>query len=101
MSKERRYDWNKLKKEFQDRLKKATPEDLKDFTGLIDSKGYCDFCRQKKVLFLDRRSKKMYCAECRPVQGYEFTAIEFNNMWELAQEILFYADEAIKEMKRK
>ncbi len=100
MSKEQRYDWNKLKKEFQDKLKKITPDDLTNYTSLINSEGYCAFCQQKKVLFFHRGSKRMYCSDCRPVRRYEFTAIEYNNMWELAQEILFYADEAIKEMKK-
>lgn len=104
MKKEQRYDWNKLKKEFQDRLKKAVPEDLKDFVGLIDSKGYCHQCNQKEVLFLDRPTKQLLCARCFDEYGSgykQFTAIEYNDMWELAQEILFYADEAIKEMKNK
>ena len=92
------YDWGKLKKMFEEKLEKAVPDDLKEYTGLIEVKGYCSVCKQKKVLFLNRASKKMFCIDCGPCAGYEFTAIEFNDMWELAQEILFYTNETINEL---
>lgn len=96
--KSKKHNWIKLKRELEDRLEKAVPADLKDYVGLVDGKGYCDLCRQKKVLFVDRATKKSLCIDCDTMRGYEYTAIEFNNMWQLVQDTLFYADEIIMEL---
>ena len=90
--------WIELKKDLQDRLKKAVPADLKDYVGLVDAKGYCDLCHQKKVLLYERVTKKSLCIDCRSAAGYEYTAIEFDNMWQLVQDTLFYTDEIIMEL---
>ncbi len=92
------YDWIKLKKELEDRLEKAVPADLKDFVGLVDGKGYCEFCRQKKVLFYNRVTKKSLCDDCHPAIEMEYTAVEFNNMWQLVQDTLYYTNEIIMEL---
>lgn len=92
------YDWIKLKKELEQRLEKAVPADLKDFVGLVDAKGYCDLCRQKKVLFYNRATKKSLCDECHPAIEMEYTAIEFNNMWQLVQDTMYYTNEIIMEL---
>ena len=94
----RRYNWPEILADFKKKLEQAVPEDLKGYVGLIDAKGNCDFCCQKKVLFVDRTTKKAFCEDCRPIGGYEYTTIEYNDMWQLAQNILFYANETIKEM---
>jgi len=91
-------DWSKVEKEFCERLENAVPNDLKDFVGLIDGKGYCPLCTEKKVLFLVRATKKSYCSDCLPAVGYEYSAVEFNNMWQIAQDVLYYANEKILEL---
>ena len=93
-----KHDWIRMKKEFEDRLEEAVPADLKDFVGLVDAKGYCDLCHQKKVLLYERDTKKSLCIDCRPAAGYEYTAIEFDNMWQLIQDTLFYTNEIIMEL---
>lgn len=101
MMPKRRYNWPEILADFTKTLERIVPADLKDYVSLIDAKGQCDFCRQKKVLFIDRSTKKAFCEDCRPIgrSQYEYTAIEYNDMWQLAQNILFYANETIKEME--
>ena len=94
-----KYNWSLIQKEFEDRLEKAVPLDLKGFVGIIDAKGYCPICKEKKVLYLNRKSKQSFCSDCRPTTGYEFTAIEFDNMWQLVHDLLYYANEVILELK--
>lgn len=93
-----RYDWIKLKKELEDRLEKAVPPDLKGFVSLVEAKGWCDFCRQKNVLVYNRNLKMLLCNDCHPAADKEYTATEYDDMWQLAQDTLFYVNEIIMEL---
>jgi hypothetical protein len=78
-----------LKKKY----KKAIPKDLKDYVSLCACPGYCDECGEEGSVWLERETKKRLCASCHPLKK-EYNALEYNEMWNVAREALYYLEKS-------
>ena len=81
--------YHKAIKELDKKYQNAKPHDMKDFDGLVEAKGYCDICKQKKIVVYDRVSKRSFCDDCVNL-GAQYFPHEMDGMWDVAQQLLYY-----------
>lgn len=81
--------YHKAIKQFEKQYQDAKPHDLKEFDGLVEVKGYCDICKQKKVILYDRVSKRSFCDDCVDF-GTQYYPFEMDVMWDVAHQLLYY-----------
>lgn len=81
--------YHKAIKDLEEKYQNAKPHDMKDFDGLVEVKGYCDICKQKRIVVYDRVSKRSFCDDCVDF-GTQYYPFEMSEMWEIAHELLYY-----------